>query len=82
MTSISRRVGVGVGETGEWDGDGDWRKKMIKKQYFKEMNSRIKSIVGVFLTIGVAQVNIYSFWVATLTWASGDALRKFWLSFL
>jgi hypothetical protein len=34
---------------------------MIKKQYFKEMNSRIKSIVGVFLTIGVAQVNIYSF---------------------
>jgi hypothetical protein len=47
---------------------------MIKKQYFKEMNSRIKSIVWVFLTVRVIKVNIYSFWVATLTWAAGDAL--------
>jgi hypothetical protein len=36
-------------------------KEMIKKQYFKEMKSRIKSIVGVFLTVGVAKVNICSF---------------------
>jgi hypothetical protein len=34
---------------------------MIKKQYFKEIKSRIKSVVGVFLTVGVAKVNICSF---------------------
>jgi len=50
---------------------------MIKKQYFKEMKSRIKSIVGVFLTVEEAKVNIYSFWVATLTLAAGDGLKLF-----
>jgi len=38
------------------------------------MKSRIKSIVGVFLTVGVAKVNICSFWVATLTLTAGDGL--------
>jgi len=38
------------------------------------MNSRIKSIVGVFLTVGVAKINICSFWVATLTLPAGDGL--------
>jgi hypothetical protein len=36
------------------------------------MKSRIKSIVGVFLNVGVAKVNICSFWVATLTLIAGD----------
>jgi hypothetical protein len=49
---------------------------MIKKQYFNEMKSRIKSIVGVFLTVGVAKVNICSFWVATLTLTAGDSLKE------
>jgi hypothetical protein len=40
------------------------------------MKSRIKSIVGVFLTVGVAKVNICSFWVATLTLTAGDGLRS------
>jgi hypothetical protein len=39
------------------------------------MKSRIKSIVGVFLTVGVAKVNIYNFWVATLTLTAGDGLK-------
>jgi hypothetical protein len=45
---------------------------MIKKQYFNEMKSRIKSIVGVFLTVGVVKVNICNFWIATLTLTAGD----------
>jgi hypothetical protein len=36
------------------------------------MKSRIKSIVEVFLTVGVAKVNICSFLVATLTLTAGD----------
>jgi hypothetical protein len=50
---------------------------MIKKQYFNEMKSRIKSIVGVFLTVGVVKVNICNFWVATLTLTAGDGLKRF-----
>ena len=45
------------------------------------MKSRIKSIVGVFLTVGVAKVNICSFWVATLTLTAGDGLRVVGLPF-
>jgi hypothetical protein len=40
------------------------------------MKSRIKSIVGVFLTVGIAKVNICSFLVATLTLTAGDGLMN------
>ncbi len=44
------------------------------------MNSRIKSIVEVFLTVEVAKVNICIFWVATLTLPAGDGLMvQLWM---
>jgi hypothetical protein len=49
---------------------------MIKKQYFNKMKSRIKSVVRVFLTVGIAKVNIYSFLVTTLTLTPGDGLNE------
>lgn len=39
------------------------------------MKSRIENIVGVFLRKWVAKIDIYSFWIATLTLPAIDALK-------
>jgi malate/lactate dehydrogenase len=49
---ITARDGLGLGESGEWEGEVKKNKeikKKIKKQYFKKMKSGIEIIVEVFL---------------------------------